>query len=283
MRLAVVRIDDHATPAVLLSDGPQQWVQPVSLGDAETADPWLGWLRAGADADAITPVGQRVSLAEAQLAAPLRRPGKIIAIGLNYADHTAETGLEAPAEPLTFAKYSSSITGPHDEIRIPKSVTTDVDWEAELAVVIGARCGPSERGTRAHIAAYTVANDVSARDVQFRDGQWTRAKSMDTFCPIGPTLVTADEVSDPHGLRIYTEVNGRLMQDASTADLIFDIDFLLDYLTETTTLEPGDLILTGTPPGCGGFRTPPLFLGDGDLVECGVAGIGLLSNRVRYF
>ena len=199
-----------------------------------------------------------------------RVPARSSPIGLNYADHTAETGLTAPAEPLTFAKYPTSVIGPGEAIVVPAAITTQADWEAELAVVIGTRCGPDRRGTMADVAGYTVANDVSARDLQFRDVQWTRGKSLDTFCPLGPALVTADEVADPHALRIWCTVNGETMQDATTADLLNDIPTLLHFLTATSTLEPGDVILTGTPPGVGGFRTPPVFLQDGDVVTVGV-------------
>lgn len=216
-----------------------------------------------------------------RLCAPIRRPGKIIAIGLNYLDHTAETGLAPPEEPVTFAKYPTSVIGSGEPILIPAAVTADVDWEAELAVVVGRRCGPGERGTLDHVAAYTAANDVSARDLQFRDRQWTRAKSIDTFCPLGPVLVTPDEFGNPQDKRIWTTVNGRIMQDASTADMVFDVAYLMDFLTATVTLEPGDVVLTGTPPGVGGFRTPPVFLRDGDLVTVGVEGTGELTNPVR--
>jgi 2-keto-4-pentenoate hydratase/2-oxohepta-3-ene-1,7-dioic acid hydratase in catechol pathway len=221
------------------------------------------------------------ALDEIRLLAPLHRPGKIVAIGLNYADHTAETGLDAPQEPLTFAKYPTSIIGPGEPIVVPTALTTKVDWEAELAVVIGRSCGPHERGTMAHIAAYTVANDVSARDLQFGDKQWTRGKSLDSFCPLGPALVTPDELPDPHSLHIWARVNDTIMQDASTADLIFSIPELLESITAGVTLEPGDLILTGTPPGVGGFRTPPVFLQHGDTVTVAVDRVGELTNPVR--
>lgn len=284
MRLAVARIDQIITPVRIDGDGPDALAQPVRITGltAPATDPWLTWIRDGSDRAALEDIGAPVPQSDLTLQAPLARPGKVIAIGLNYADHTAETGLTPPAEPLTFAKYPTSITGPTADIRVPRAVTTEVDWEVELAVVIGTTCGPDRPGTRADIAAYTVANDVSARDLQFSDGQWTRAKSIDTFCPLGPVLVTPEEISDPHALRIHTTVNGEIMQDATTGDLIFDVDFLIDYLSRIITLEPGDLILTGTPPGCGGFRTPPVFLADGDLVECGVEGIGALRNRVRF-
>jgi 2-keto-4-pentenoate hydratase/2-oxohepta-3-ene-1,7-dioic acid hydratase in catechol pathway len=226
--------------------------------------------------------GRSVSLGDVQLLAPLRRPGKIVAIGLNYADHTSETGLDAPDEPLTFAKYPSSIIGPDDAIVVPADVTEQVDWEAELAVVIGTTCGPERRGTLEDVYGYTVANDVSARDLQFGDKQWTRGKSIDTFCPLGPMIVTPDELDDPQALRIWATVNGETMQNGNTEDMIFDVAALLDFVTATVTLEPGDLLLTGTPPGVGGFREPPIFLADGDVVTVGVEGIGELTNPVRH-
>lgn len=253
----------------------------TELSTSATPDPLLDLLRAGRDPASLER-GASVPLAGLRLLAPLARPGKIVAIGLNYDDHTAETGLDAPAEPLTFAKYPTSIIGPDDPIVVPAAITEQVDWEAELAVVIGQRCGPDRRGTTADLAGYTVANDVSARDLQFGDKQWTRGKSLDTFCPLGPYLVTPDEVSDPHALHIWARVNDTTMQDASTADMIFDVPTLLDFVTATVTFEPGDVILTGTPPGVGAFRTPPVFLADGDVVSVGVDGVGELRNPVRH-
>ena len=204
----------------------------------------------------------------------------MIAVGLNYADHTSETGFTQPERPLTFAKYTTSLTGPNDDIVVPGHLTQQVDYEAELTVLIGRRCGGTTPATLDDVAAYTVANDVSARDVQFGDVQWTRGKSFDSFTPLGPWLVTADEFGDPSGHRIYTEVNGETLQDDSTSELIFDIPALLAFISDGVTLEPGDLILTGTPAGAGAFRTPPRYLQDGDDVVCGVEGIGELRNRV---
>jgi 2-keto-4-pentenoate hydratase/2-oxohepta-3-ene-1,7-dioic acid hydratase in catechol pathway len=247
----------------------------------DARDPLLDVLHAGGEMASLAR-GATVRLADLRVLAPLARPGKIVAIGLNYQDHTAETGLAAPAEPLTFAKYPTSIIGPDDAIVVPATITDQVDWEAELALVIGRRCGPDRRGTPADIGGYTVANDVSARDLQFGDKQWTRGKSLDTFCPLGPYLVTPDEVPDPSALHIWARVNDETMQDASTADMIFDIPTLLDFVTATVTLEPGDVILTGTPPGVGAFRNPPVFLADGDVVTVGVDGVGELRNPVRH-
>ena len=277
-----------------LADGDEPFLAAL-VGDLavslrEGGDPLADLLAAGADwtalraeVEELLESGNRVRpVAQLRLLAPVRRPGKVIAIGLNYQDHTLETGLQAPEEPLTFAKYSTSVVGPGAPIVVPTAITTSVDWEAELAVVVGTACGPGRRGTMADIGGYTVGNDVSARDLQFRDGLWTRGKSLDTFCPLGPYLVTPDEVADVHDLRIWTDVSGVRMQDASTVDLIFDIPYLLDFLTATVTLEPGDVILTGTPPGVGGFRTPPVYLADGDVVTVGVDGIGELTNPVIW-
>jgi 2-keto-4-pentenoate hydratase/2-oxohepta-3-ene-1,7-dioic acid hydratase in catechol pathway len=275
MRLVRAQRDDSIRGYLVDGD------HALELAHPGTTDPLLDLLRQGQDLASVA-TGAPVPLRDLRALAPIARPGKIVAIGLNYEDHTAETGLEAPAEPLTFAKYPSSIIGPDEAIVVPTAITKEVDWEAELAVVIGTQCGPDRRGTMRDVAAYTVANDVSARDLQFGDKQWTRGKSLDTFCPLGPALVTRDEVPDPHALRIWTTVNDATMQDASTADMIFDIPALLDFLTATVTLEPGDVVLTGTPPGVGGFRTPPVFLADGDVVTVGVEGIGELRNPVRH-
>lgn len=213
--------------------------------------------------------------------APLR-PGKIVAIGLNYLDHVRETGMETPERPIVFAKFPSSVVGPEDDIVVDRRVTARADWEVELAVVIGrpARDVAAEEALD-HVFGYTVANDVSARDVQFADGQWVRGKSFDTFCPVGPVLVTRDEIPDPQLLRLTTSVNGELVQDSSTAEMIFGVAELIAFCSRSLTLAPGDLLLTGTPWGCGEFREPRRSLQDGDLVECAVEGIGTLRNTVR--
>lgn len=216
------------------------------------------------------------------LIAPIAHPGKIIAVGLNYADHTSETGFAQPERPLTFAKYPSSITGPTADIVVPDSLTAQPDYEAELAVLIGRRCGGDAPVTGDDVAAYTVANDVSARDVQFADTQWTRAKSFDTFTPLGPWFVTPDEFGNVAGHRIYTSIDGEVLQDDDTASMIFDVPALLAFLGDGTTLEPGDLILTGTPAGAGGFRSPVRYLQHDEIVTAGVEGIGELVNRVVY-
>lgn len=271
MRIARAVIDGN--PRVVVKDD-----NSVRLAPAEHADDALATIstvRAGGSHGWET-----VDEASLRLLPPVASAGKIVAVGLNYADHTAETGFTQPERPLTFAKYATSLTGPADDIVVPGHLTQQVDYEAELTLFIGRRCGGTTPATLDDVAAYAVANDVSARDVQFGDVQWTRGKSFDTFTPLGPWLVTSDEIGDPAGRRIYTEVNGELLQDASTSDLIFDIPALLAFISDGVTLEPGDLILTGTPAGAGAFLTPPRYLQDGDVVVCGVEGIGELRNRV---
>jgi 2-keto-4-pentenoate hydratase/2-oxohepta-3-ene-1,7-dioic acid hydratase in catechol pathway len=214
------------------------------------------------------------------LAAPLRPP-KVVAIGLNYLDHIRETGMEAPPAPLVFSKWPSCVIGPDEPIVIDSAVTKRVDWEVELAAVIGQRLYrvPVEDALDG-VFGYTVANDVSARDVQFGDVQWVRGKSLDTFCPLGPVVVTADELGDPQALGLRTRVNGETVQDSSTAEMIFGVAELVSYCSHSFTLEPGDVILTGTPWGCGEFMDPKRSLAPGDVVEVEVDGIGTLRNPV---
>ena len=210
---------------------------------------------------------------------PIERPGKIVCVGLNYRDHAEEQGVELPKEPLLFAKWPTSLIGPGEAIVIPP-IVTKADYEAELGVVIGARAkNVSKENAFEVVRGYLCANDVSARDLQFSDGQWTRGKSPDTFCPVG-SLVARDEVSDPHDLRIRAIVSGEVLQDSTTANLIFGIDEVISYASQTTTLEPGDLILTGTPAGVGVFRDPQRLLQPGDEVTIEIEGIGSLTNPV---
>ena len=221
-----------------------------------------------------------VPLADIRLLAPVPRPGKLICIGLNYQDHAAESKMPLPASPVTFSKYTTAVTHPASPVYLP-AVSQQVDYEAELAVVIGRRAKhvPRERAYE-HVLGYTNLNDVSARDLQFADKQWQRGKSCDSFAPMGPAIVTADEIPDPHVLRIRLRLNGVVMQDSSTAQLIFGVDQLIAFLSETVTLEPGDVIATGTPAGVGFARQPPVFLQAGDIMEVEVEGLGVLSNPV---
>jgi len=205
---------------------------------------------------------------------------KIICIGRNYAEHAAELGDEPPTEPLVFGKFENTLIGPGEPIVIPPEAT-HVDSEAELAVEIG-RGGkdiPLDDAL-AYVRGYRVANDVSARNIQYAESQWTRAKGFDTFCPLSPDVVPASELRAGSGLRVVQRLNGDVMQDGNTSDLIFDVPFLVAYLSHVFTLEPGDLILTGTPPGVGWARSPKLSMKDGDVVEVEVEGVGVLSNPV---
>jgi 5-carboxymethyl-2-hydroxymuconate isomerase len=207
------------------------------------------------------------------------RPGKIVCVGLNYRDHAEEQGVELPEEPLLFAKWPNALIGPGDPIVIPPLVTR-CDYEAELGVVIGERVTRvSKENALEAVRGYVCANDVSARDLQFKDGQWTRGKSVDTFCPVGP-LVPAQEIADPHALRIRAIVSGEVLQDSTTANLIFGVDEIISHASQTLTFEPGDLILTGTPAGVGVFRNPQRLLQPGDEVTIEIEGVGTLTNPV---
>jgi 2-keto-4-pentenoate hydratase/2-oxohepta-3-ene-1,7-dioic acid hydratase in catechol pathway len=212
---------------------------------------------------------------------PINRPGKIVCVGLNYRDHATESNLPLPERPLLFAKWTTSLIGPGETIVLP-TASQEVDFEAELGVVIG-RGG---RGIAAddaldHVEGYICVNDVSARDVQMGDGQWTRGKSFDTFCPVGPELVPASAVADPQALSIRCLVNGEPLQDSTTGEMVFGVAEVIAFISEAITLEPGDLIATGTPAGVGFARTPPVFLGDGDEVTVAIEGVGELTNPVR--
>jgi 5-carboxymethyl-2-hydroxymuconate isomerase len=232
----------------------------------------------------VTPsrVSQHYPLVQIKLHAPLQ-PGKIIAIGRNYAEHAKETGNKPPTSPLIFAKLTNSVLDPGEAITWSESVTKEVDWEVELAVIIGKKASKvSEEDAMKYVFGYTIANDVSARDLQLRtDGQWTRGKGLDTFCPLGPIIVTPDEIPDPHNLNLKTMVNDEVMQDGNTKDMIFKVPYLIHYLSQYFTLEPGDVILTGTPPGVGEGRDPKLYLKDGDVVKCSIDGIGELVNPCK--
>lgn len=220
------------------------------------------------------------TFARLRAAAP-PRPGKIVAIGLNYMDHVRETGMAAPERPLVFTKFTTSVIGDGDAIEIDRAVTQRVDWEVELAVVIGREARDvAVADALDHVFGYTVANDVSARDVQFADGQWVRGKSLDTFCPLGPVVVPAAEIPDPQALGLRTRVNGETVQDSTTSEMVFGVAELLAFCSRSFTLDPGDVVLTGTPWGCGEFMDPVRSLQDGDVVEVEIDGIGTLRNPV---
>jgi 2-keto-4-pentenoate hydratase/2-oxohepta-3-ene-1,7-dioic acid hydratase in catechol pathway len=211
---------------------------------------------------------------------PIDRPGKIICVGLNYRDHAEEQGTALPEAPLLFAKWQNTLIGPGEAIVIPP-VVTKCDYEAELGVVIGERVRDvSAENALEAVAGYVCVNDVSARDLQFADGQWTRGKSPDTFCPVGPALVSRDDLPDPQALPIRAILNGETVQESTTANMIFGVAEVIAYVTRTITLEPGDLIATGTPAGVGAFRDPPLFMRPGDEITIQIEGIGSLTNPV---
>ena len=212
--------------------------------------------------------------------APVPRPGKLICIGLNYRDHAAESKMPIPEKPVIFSKFPSCVIGPGESVILP-ATSTQVDYEAELAVVIGRRAKKvSASRAMDHVLGYTAFNDISARDFQFADGQWQRGKSCDTFGPMGQTIVCTDEITDPHKLSIKLTLNGNTMQDSNTDQLIFGVPELIEFISQAITLEPGDVIATGTPPGVGFARVPPVFLKDGDVMEVKIEGIGGLGNRV---
>jgi 2-keto-4-pentenoate hydratase/2-oxohepta-3-ene-1,7-dioic acid hydratase in catechol pathway len=220
------------------------------------------------------------NLSQVKLLAPVLRPTKIVAIGLNYLDHARETRMEIPKRPIIFAKFPSSINGPDAPVVLPKD-DPQGDYEAELAVVIGRTCKRvSESEAMNYVAGYMPLNDVSARRWQFADKQWVRGKSCDTFCPTGPWLTTRDAVPDPHSLYIRMRVNANIVQDSNTSNLIFRIPKLIEFISESITLEPGDIIATGTPDGVGVFRKPPVFLKPGDVMEVDIEGLGVLRNEV---
>jgi 2-keto-4-pentenoate hydratase/2-oxohepta-3-ene-1,7-dioic acid hydratase in catechol pathway len=247
--------------------------------DALIAAPGDWRERIGAAAEAPS---ERTADPSLRTAPAVLSPSAVVAIGLNYLDHCREFGTDPPSTPIVFAKLPASLCGDGDEIVWRTDVTSAVDWEAELGVVIGrpARDVP-EDAVDDVIFGYTVVNDVTARDIQRAEQQWVRAKSLDTFCPLGPVVVTHDELPDSQALTIRSCVNGEQMQDSSTAEMIFPVATLVSYLSRCLTLRPGDVIATGTPLGVGGFRTPPLFLSDGDVVEVEVEEIGVLRNTCR--
>ena len=258
----------------------------IGLSGAGFAD-LLSIIAGGADAmDRVIrwcgnpPGGDRHDAATTKLAAPIPRPPKIICIGLNYRDHAIESNMPIPQTPVVFAKFANSVIGPGQPIVLPKN-STQPDYEAELAVVIGkgGRHIPEARW-REHVFGYTILNDVSARDFQMATSQWTIGKTFDTFAPMGPAIVTADEIEDPHKLRISLELSGDVLQDSNTCQLIFNVPQLIAYLSSVFTLEPGDIISTGTPPGVGFARKPPRYLKAGDECRVRVEGLGELYNPV---
>jgi len=241
------------------------------IGEAFFAEGWL---------EKLFDVNVSGEALNVPLTSPVCRPSKIICLGKNYAEHAKEGGFNYPDKPLLFCKAPSALTGPYDPILLPQS-SGEVDWEVELAVIIGKTCRRINRtNAMEYIAGFSVMNDVSAREAQFGDTQWFRGKSFDTFAPLGPVLVTPDEIGDIHNLQLTTRVDGVSMQDGNTRDMIFDIPFLLEYISRDITLIPGDIVSTGTPAGVGIFRKPPVVLKPGNVVECSIERIGSIINPV---
>ena len=271
-----------ASPAGSVQPGfPTSMRALLAAGDdaMQVARDALAWL--AADGAAELP-GLSYPLDETRLAPPVPNPSKIVCCGQNYADHCREQNKPLPKNLILFSKFPTALIGYGDAITWPAGTSQQVDYEAELAFVIGKRAHnvPVEDAYD-YIAGYTIANDVSARDVQFGDGQWIRGKSFDTFCPLGPALVTADEIDDPHSLAIRCRVNGHLLQDSNTAELVFKVPQILSFISQTATLLPGDIVLTGTPAGVGVFRDPQIFLHPGDQVEVEIDKLATLHNYVR--
>lgn len=233
-----------------------------------------GWLE---KVKQVTDVGEKMDV---RIGCPVCRPSKIICLGKNYSEHAKEGGFENPERPLLFCKTPNTLNGPYDPIVLPKS-SVQVDWEVELAVIIGKKGKRiKKKDAFSHIAGFTILNDVSGRDAQFADSQWFRGKSFDSFAPVGPCVVTPDEIDNVQNLRLTTTVNGNVMQDGNTKDMIFDIPTIIEYISEDITLLPGDILSTGTPSGVGIFRDPPVVLKPGDVVECKIEGIGSIKNEV---
>ncbi|MDZ4766756.1 MAG: fumarylacetoacetate hydrolase family protein [Chloroflexota bacterium] len=256
-----------------------EWVEDT-IYTLEAPDMMRQTIRRG-----ITPARttfERLSIDKVTLEAPVQ-PGKIICIGKNYADHAKETGSEVPEEPIVFAKLPSSVIGDKHAIQWRASVAQKVDYEAELGVIFSKRAFEvSEEHAMDYVYGYTIGNDVSARDLQAsKDGQWMRSKSIDTFCPLGPCIVTKSALPDPGNIQIRTTVNGELRQDGNTRDLIFSIPKLIAYCTQYFHFEPGDLLLTGTPAGVGHGMKPPVYLADGDVISITIDGIGTLTNTCK--
>jgi 2-keto-4-pentenoate hydratase/2-oxohepta-3-ene-1,7-dioic acid hydratase in catechol pathway len=278
MRFAYVLLEESpAVVAMAASAQPGDWHRldiANDLFDVLEAD----W----SEVEASYRRGKAVLADKLRFLAPIPRPGKIVAVGLNYMDHCREQNIKPPDKPLIFAKFPSSVTGPHTLIEWDPALTGAVDYEAELAVIIGkqARRVSPEQALR-YVFGYTCANDVTARDLQNGDGQWTRGKSLDTFCPLGPVVVTADEIEHPQALAIHCEVNGQRLQDSSTSEMIFDVKTIIAYASQAFSLYPGDILLTGTPHGVGYHREPRISLHDGDTVAVEIERIGRLENTCR--
>jgi 2,4-diketo-3-deoxy-L-fuconate hydrolase len=281
MKLIRFGAPDHERPGVILADGRR--ADASSFGE-DWDERFFGGDGLARLAKWEAAEGERAPTVadDVRLGSPIQRPSKIVCIGLNYRDHARESGMAVPAEPVIFFKATSAIVGPNDDVVIPKG-STKTDWEVELAVVIGQRASyVAESDALAHVAGYVLHNDYSERVFQLeRGGQWVKGKSCDTFAPLGPFLVTPDEVGDVHDLSMWLTVNGERKQNGSTRDLVFGVPFLVSYISQFMTLLPGDVISTGTPAGVAMGHTPPRFLHPGDVVELGIDRLGSSRQRLR--
>ncbi len=287
MKLVTFTHNGETRVGALQNQGGQPVVVDFSKVNADLPTDMLKFLAGGSETLVLAEEAAKTATSRAVLAqdavklnAPVPDPGKILCLGLNYRDHAEESNMELPEHPIVFTKFSNTVIGPDDTIELP-SVSHEVDYEAEFAVVIGRRAknvGKAE--ALEYVAGYLPFHDVSARDYQHRTSQWTLGKNFDTFGPMGPALVTSDEIPDPANLNISLRLNGAIMQSSNTCHLIFSVGDLVAEISSVMTLEPGDLISTGTPGGVGAARTPPVFLRAGDVVEVEIEGLGVLRNPV---
>ncbi|XP_076989873.1 oxaloacetate tautomerase FAHD2A, mitochondrial isoform X2 [Tamandua tetradactyla] len=287
MRLVQFQAPHLVGPHLGLESGNGGGVINLNAFDPTLPKMMKEFLQQGEDALSVARRAQAASLpvlprSEVTFLPPVTGPDKVVCVGLNYVDHCKEQNVRVPTEPIIFSKFASSIVGPYDNIVLPPE-SKEVDWEVELAVVIGKKGKHIKAAdAMAHVAGFTVADDVSARDWQMqRNGkQWLLGKTFDTFCPLGPALVTKDSVADPHNLKICCRVNGELVQASSTSQMVFKTQELVAWVSRFVTLYPGDVFLTGTPPGVGVFRKPPVFLKKGDEVQCEIEELGMIINKV---
>lgn len=282
MRLVRFGPKNQEKPGVLLPDGSRRDCSSL-LADFDRAF----WESGGLTAllGAVRTAGRELPLVaeDARWAAPIPRPGKVVCVGLNYSDHAAESGAEVPPEPILFMKASNTVVGPFDDVLIPKN-SKKTDWEVELGIVVGAEARYLESPDQAmhYIGGLTISHDVSEREFQLEHGgQWTKGKSFDTFNPLGPWIATLDEIEDPQNLTLTLAVNGQRRQTGCTRSMVFGVGYLVYYISQVMTLEPGDLINTGTPPGVGLGMKPPVYLRPGDVVELEIAGLGRQRQTLR--
>ncbi|KAM6179094.1 oxaloacetate tautomerase FAHD2A, mitochondrial-like [Rhynchocyon petersi] len=287
MRLVQFQAPHLAGPHLGLEAGDERGVIDLNAFDSTLPKTMIEFLEQGEAALSAARRAQTTTLpvlprSEVTFLSPVTRPDKVVCVGMNYVDHCKEQNVPVPKEPIIFSKFPSSIVGPYEEIVIPPE-SQEVDWEVELAVVIGKK-GKYIKATdaMAYVAGFTVAHDVSARDMLMRGNgkQWLLGKTFDTFCPLGPALVTKDSITDPHNLKISCQVNGKVMQSSSTSQMVFKTEELIAWVSKFATLYPGDVFLTGTPPGVGVSRKPPIFLKKGDEVQCEIEEIGFIVNKV---